>query len=687
MAILTFYNLRQSFAEIDIFSGLAANLPQRARVGLVGPNGVGKTTLLRILAGVSPPKAGTVQIAKGTRLGYLQQDAEDSFIDAQQTVYEEMLTVFRHLHQQEARLRELEAAMAEGTADETLLAQYGRAQERFELAGGYDYEVTIQQVLTGLGFGPDQWGMPLGHCSGGQKTRALLARLLLEKPDLLILDEPTNHLDVAAMEWLENTLRSWEGAMLIVSHDRYFLDKVANTTWEMSRNGLEVYRGNYSAYVLQREERWVRREEEFQATQAQFLKTLDFVKRNIARDSTRDQAQGRLKRLVRHVKAVEVGGVQALNQSWSRFMAEGPGISGEKWGVAEVETRIKALQSPTLRQKEITMRLQTSGHISNDVLHARDVVIGYPGTPLFQIKQLDLYAQERVALIGPNGAGKTTFLRTLLDEIEPLAGQLKRGANLRMSYFAQAQAQFDLEKSVLDEFLVHQHALPGQEAMLPYQARDYLARYLFQGEDVFKPVAALSGGERSRLALAILALPITNFLVLDEPTNHLDIPSQEVLQDALQHFEGTILLVTHDRYLVDKLATQIWEVREEQLQVHHGDYQSYLVAREAILAAEKMTRAEAKAEARAEADGRDGRPSRQRDRDARRAARELAQTEDKIHTLEAKLDQLHQEMEAVSHAQDWQKLRELEQVYQETETSLENLMERWETLSLLSSPE
>jgi ATP-binding cassette subfamily F protein 3 len=675
MAILTFHNLRQSFAEIDLFSGLSGSIPRDGAIGLVGPNGIGKTTLLRMLAGLSQPKEGEVQLAKGTRLGYLQQEAEEAFINPEHTVYQEMLTAFGDLRAQEAQLRQLEAAMNDGDVSEGLLEKYGHLQQAFELAGGYDYELWLQQVLVGLGFGREQWSMPLSHCSGGQKTRTLLARLLLEKPDLLILDEPTNHLDVEAMEWLENTLRAWEGARLIVSHDRYFLDKVVTAIWEMNRYGLEPYRGNYSAYVQQREERWARREAEFAATQERFLKELDFIKRNIARDSTKDQAQGRLKRLVRHVKAVEVGGTQALKQSWSRFLAEGPGISSEKWGVAEVEGRIKALLRPGLRQKGIKMRFQTGDHFSHQVLQAKNLLIGYPGQPLFQADQIALYRHQCAALIGPNGAGKSTFLRTLLGQIEPLRGEFKLGASLKISYFAQAQSQFDPDKTVLEEFMSRQAALPDQPEMLPGQARDYLARYLFQGEDVYKPVRALSGGELGRLALALLALPVTNFLLLDEPTNHLDIPAQEILQDAIQHFPGTVLLVTHDRYLIDKLATEIWEIRGGKLHQHRGDYQSFLAAREVTREAERQARAEAREAVRAER-------SRRPDAAARQAAKALAQTEDAIHELETTMAQLQHDLAAASQNQHWEQLQSLGRAYKEAEAQLAALMEKWEALSL-----
>ncbi len=667
MTILSFHNLRQSFAEVDIFSGLTASIPPKARIGIVGPNGIGKTTLLRILAGVTSPKEGSVQIAKGTRLGYLRQEAIDAFANRDHSVYKEMLTVFTDLRKQAGRLQALEMALSEDYS-EALLAQYGKAQEAFEMAGGYDYELRIKQVLDGLGFKAAQLDMPLSHCSGGQKTRALMARLLLEKPDLLILDEPTNHLDIAAVEWLESALRIWEGSILIVSHDRYFLDRVVDNIWEMSRQGIELYRGNYSNYVLQREIRWARREDEFRTAKENFLKELDYVKRNIARDSSTDMAKGRLKRLIRAVKAVEVGGIQALNQSWLQFTAEGPGITGEKWGVAEVESRIKALRSPSPRHKQIVMRFTCDKHISHSVLQAKEVVIGYPDTPLFKAERIDLYKQQCVALIGPNGTGKTTFLRTLLGELKPLAGRLELGAGgvePTISYFAQAHDELNPDNRVVDEFINHYNMLPGR-------ARDYLGRYLFEGEDVFKPVRALSGGERGRLALAILAYPITTFLVLDEPANHLDIAAQEVLQDAIQHFEGTVLLVTHDRYLVDKLATQIWEVKQERLHIHQGDYQSYLEARDAAQQKAKQARATSKSKKQ---------KSSQAEAEAKRMAKAIAKAEDEIQGLEETLEQVGLDLEAASQAQDWEKMQALSKQYKETETALEAKMEAWETLS------
>ncbi len=307
MSMLTLTNLGQTYGDFDVFTGINATIPNDAKIGLVGPNGIGKTTMLRVLAGIDAPHSGNVNISTGTRIGYLRQEALDAFAQRESTVYAEMLTVFGDIKSQEAALHAMETRMAAGDATGELLDDYSEAQQAFELAGGYEYETRINQVLYGLGFVKQDWETPLTQLSGGQKTRALLARLLLESPDLLILDEPTNHLDVQAIEWLEGTLKTWPGALLIVSHDRYFLDKVVDRIWEMSRGGIELYRGNYSAYLLQRQERWDRREVEFNAVKEKFNKELDYIKRNIARDATVNMARGRLKRLIREVRVVQAG--------------------------------------------------------------------------------------------------------------------------------------------------------------------------------------------------------------------------------------------------------------------------------------------------------------------------------------------------------------------------------------------
>ncbi len=667
MSVVRFVGLGKAFGALDLFSGLSADVPRDARIGLVGPNGIGKTTLLRILVGQELPTAGKVHYAKGTRIGYLEQEAEGSFTALDHTVFDEMLTVFDDLRAREVALRDMEAAMGDGECSEALLARYGRAQEAFARDGGYEYELRIEQVLSGLGFQGEEQQMPLAHCSGGQKTRALLAKLLLDKPDLLVLDEPTNHLDIDAVAWLESTLQQWDGALLVVSHDRYFLDRVVTTIWEMGQRGLEVYRGNYTAYLGQREERWEWRIKEFETVQARFLKDLDFIKRNIVRASTTGRAQGLLKRLIREVKAVEAGGTEALNQKWSEFMRDGPGIAKTKWGVDDVEQHIKALREPNPALDRFHMRLHTGERGGDLVLRAGDVEIGYPETPLFRIKELLLQRGECAALIGSNGTGKTTFLRTLRGKLSPLAGRLRLGANLDIRHFAQAYEILDPDQTVLEELLDHQHMSIGE-------ARSLLARYLFQGDDVFKPMGALSGGERGRFALMVLALHPVNFLLLDEPTNHLDIQAQEILEDALLNFPGTTLLVSHDRYLIERLATQVWELRDEELHIYPGNYSAYLEAREAERAAETAERAAAQAaatSARAD-DSAGGATSDERgDPDALMVA---------IDEREAQVAELNEQLAEAAEAQDWNRLQELDGIYRATEAELTRLLGRWERL-------
>lgn len=673
MAILTCTNIGQSFGNFDLFGGISAQVPNDGKVGLVGPNGIGKTTLLRILAGLSAPTTGAVHFARGARMGYLRQEAMDAFAGQDNTVYQEMLTVFADLRRQEAALREMETAMsAEGVTDE-LFEAYSQAQTRFEIEGGYTFELRIQQVLTGLGFERDDWELPLNILSGGQKTRALLARLLLEAPDLLILDEPTNHLDIEAVEWLEGALKTWDGAILIVSHDRYFLDRVVNTIWEMSRNGLEVYRGNYSHYLTQREERWEHRQQQFDALQDRFLKELDYIKRNIARDATKNMAVGRLKRLIRQVKMVQAGGVESVtDMKWSEARSEYD-ISGAKWEVPDVEAAIKSLARPSNRLRPLKMNLHTTHRSGNVILEARDLQIGYPDKLLFGAEDIELRRLECAALIGPNGSGKTTFLRTLLGEIEPLAGQLRLGASLKLGYFAQAHDQLDPEVSVIDTLMTRHNMLPGE-------ARNYLGRFLFSHEDVFKPVRLLSGGERGRLALALLALEGANFLLLDEPTNHLDIPAQEVLQAALENFDGTILLVSHDRYLVDRLASQIWEVRGDRLRVFDGDYQNYLAMRDQeSQAARDAAAAQREAEREEKANGQSAGGLSKNEQ--RRRAQAMQTLETQIHDLEVALEEVATALQTASAVQDFPAIQQASQRYADLQAHLEDLLDAWEVFA------
>lgn len=530
MPLLSAVNLSKSFGALDLFSELSFSIPHRSRIGLVGANGVGKSTLLRILMGEEDSSGGTVNTARNCVIGYLPQEA---VLQSDRSLWEEILTVFQPLLDLQKELHELEARLAKEKDSEELLAQYGSLQARFDHLGGYTYEIQLRMTLTGLGFSREDEKRPVAQLSGGQRTRAMLAKLLLSKPDLLLLDEPTNHLDITAVEWLENYLKDWPGGVLIVSHDRYFLDQVVNMIWEMTP-ALEEYRGNYSAYMVQRQERYERRLAEYEAQQEFIEKEEDYIRRNIEGRKTR-QAQGRRKRLERLV----------------------------------TEARL----TPPVKKRSLHLNLKTADRSGDLVLRTRSLSVGYAdeGRPLFDVPDLTLVRNECAAIIGPNGAGKTTFLKTLLETIPPYSGEAVLGSNLKIGYFAQAHEGLHAEWTLIEEI---QGIVPK---MLPAEVRDYLAKFLFTGDDVFKTVDLLSGGERGRLALACLALKGSNLLLLDEPTNHLDLPSQEILQSVMADFRGTILLVSHDRYLIDALATQIWEVdpKNRSLASFKGTYSEY----------------------------------------------------------------------------------------------------------------
>ena len=551
MALISTSNLGMAYGPVDIFSGVSISVPKRARIGLVGMNGVGKTTLLRLLLGEELPSEGSIQKAKALTIGYLPQE---SSLESQHSLWEECRLALSHLTDMKEQLQEMETRMAEGSADTELLERYGRMQSAFEHKDGYTYENRIERTLTGLGFEESDYQKPLQMLSGGERTRAVLARLLLTDPDLLLLDEPTNHLDIEAMEWLEGYLRSWDGAVLLVSHDRYFLDQSVNMIYEMTP-AIEVYRGNYSAYLDQRAERYERQLKEFE-TQQQFIeKEEDYIRRNIAGQNTR-QAQGRRTRLERLLRDARL--------------------------------------APPQHSKRIHLNLDAGGRSGDLVLRTFGLKVGYSddGKVLINVPDIVLRRKECAALMGPNGAGKTTFLKTALGELAALDGEAQMGASVRVGYFAQAHEDLHEDWTLVEEI---QAAAPK---MLEGEIRSYLATFLFTGEDVFKQVKVLSGGERGRLAMACLALQGANLLLLDEPTNHLDLPSQEILQRVLAEFNGTILLVSHDRFLVDAVATQVWHVRPEEkdLIVFKGNYSDLRSELEARKTAQQEKTPERKAE-------------------------------------------------------------------------------------------
>ncbi|MGI8826329.1 MAG: ribosomal protection-like ABC-F family protein [Chloroflexota bacterium] len=662
MSLLSLRSLGLAFGARDVFSDLSAELPQAARIGLVGPNGVGKTSLFRILAGVMPSSSGKVHIARGTRLGYLHQEAVEAFAGHDHSVYDEMLTVFAGVRGQADELRAMEARMAAGDVPHDLLELYGAAQESFERQGGYDYDVRIRQVLEGLGFSKEQRTMLMTHLSGGQKTRALLARLLLERPDLLILDEPTNHLDVDAVEWLERALHAWPGALLIASHDRYFLDRVVDRIWEMSPHHIETYSGNYTRYVQQREERWERNQKVYESGMERVRREMELIRRYIAWRKF-DEAWGKLKRLSRELMAIEKYGLLNIQgKSWSEM-----GIHKAKsMTIEEAHDAIKSIPPPPSRPPRLHLQLRPTRRSGDIVLRASGLQIGHEGKTLFSCDDIYLERMERVALIGPNGSGKTTFLRTVLGQLPPIAGEIQHGAGLTIGYFAQTHDALVKENSVLDEMLRHRNV------PIPH-ARNHLAQYLFRGEDVFKPVGALSGGERGRLALAILALDGVNCLLLDEPTNHLDIPAREVLQEGLERFDGTLILVSHDRYLVADLATQIWELRDGRMHVFRGTYAEMVEAREA-----ERERDVPEKQVVRQGSKQDRRQQAAIDRQVQRQAQRIAGLEERIVAAERALAGYGRRLEDCV---DGAEVLRLTEAYGAAQEDLDRLLEEWTALA------
>lgn len=629
MSILSGHQLTRYYGAQDVFRGLDCAISRGDKTGLVGPNGCGKTTLLRLLVGLEEPDGGNVYRARGLRIGYLPQKP---ILDSQRTLYAEMESVFAELIAQQQALYALGDAMASADDPGELLARYAEAESKFEAAGGYAYEARIKQVLNGMGFGPQAYDWPIAYLSGGQVTRALLARLLLEEPDLLVLDEPTNYLDLKALEWLEGYLGSWTGSLLVVSHDRYFLDKVVSRIWELDHGQLQEYRGNYSAYLLQRTARRERQLREYQEQQAFIERTEEYVRRNKAGQLSK-QARGR-------------------------------------------ETRLERLERVERPATDVRMNLRLSTRLrsGDKVLMSEGIAVGYVDdensgeSRLFHSGEILVQRGWRVALLGPNGAGKTTLLRTIMGELQPLEGSIRLGASVKIGYLPQSQAWLDGSESVLENIL-------NDTGLLLEGARALLGRFLFSDEDMDKPLSALSGGERSRLALARLTLQGANLLILDEPTTHLDLAGQEVLQQVLLGFSGTILFVSHDRYLVNALATHIWRIEQGSMRQYEGNYTAYLQQ----LAEEQSTN-EAPATAPAVKDT--WVEQKRRERQGERLQRERRE---RVLFLEGEIDRLEREIELInlalgqaSQAQDFGRVQSLSGQYARLQDELAACLHSWE---------
>lgn len=529
MIILQASKIERSFSGDVLFENINLQVDERDRIALVGPNGAGKSTLLKILVGEESPTCGEITRKKDLTLSYL---AQDSRFQSDQTIYQEMLHVFDDLRQDEQKLRQMEAdmGMLTGTDLDKLMHDYDCLTESFRLRNGFSYESDIKAILNGFKFDESMWDMPIAALSGGQNTRLALAKMLLEKPELLVLDEPTNHLDIDTIAWLENYLANYQGALIIVSHDRYFLDKVATITLDLNRQGIDRYVGNYSRFIDLKAEKIASQAKQFEKQQKEIAKLEDFVQKNIVRASTTKRAQARRKQL----------------------------------------EKIERLDNPVSSQKSAHMTFHAEKPSGNVVLTVTDAAIGYDQEVLSEPINLEVTKYDAIAIVGPNGIGKSTLMKSIIKQIPFIKGQVKYGANVDIGYYDQTQSRLTKSNTVLEE-------LWGDfPRTAEVDIRNRLGAFLFSGDDVKKSVGMLSGGERARLLLAKLSMENKNVMLLDEPTNHLDIDSKEVLENALLDYDGTLLFVSHDRYFINRIATKVLEISETGSTLYLGDYDYYL---------------------------------------------------------------------------------------------------------------
>jgi ATP-binding cassette subfamily F protein 3 len=617
-------DVRKAYGGQEVLRGLSLQVNAGERVGLVGRNGAGKTTIFRLIAGDEVPDSGEVTRARNIRLGMLAQHVE---FEPDATVHEVALSAFGELQRIEREMRALEHRMAEGADDlERVLDRYSELQHRFEREGGFEYAARAEAVLEGLGFGRETWSLETAKLSGGQKNRLGLARLLLSAPDVLLLDEPTNHLDTAAVEWLEEFLENYPSAYVIISHDRYLLDRVCERIIEVEGGRATSYTGNYTRYIIEREARREARRRAYEQQQEFIARTEEFIRRNIAGQKTK-QAKSRRKMLERLER------IEAVREERA---------SGD-------------------------FSLREIARAGTQVLTLEDLSIGYDERALACGINLLLRRGESLGIIGPNGSGKTTFVKTLLGKLAPLAGEVRWGTNVRIGYYAQQLDDLDPRNEVIMELrrVAPSTATAGE-------LRSFLARFLFTGDDVYKRVGDLSGGERGRLALAKLIYSRANVLVLDEPTNHLDIPSREALEAALDEYPGTLIVISHDRYFLDRIVTQILAF-DGQGQVEHflGNYTEYHAWKKAQKAMP--------VEERKRSDKREH-PRRKGGEPRAEPARDVSAIEAEIEEQEACLKAVAEEMAKAETACDPLRLRSLREEYQRIEERLCKLYEEWEAV-------
>ena len=630
MIILQANKIERSFAGEVLFDNINLQVDERDRIALVGKNGAGKSTLLKILVGEEEPTSGEINKKKDISLSYL---AQDSRFESENTIYDEMLHVFDDLRRTEKQLRQMELEMGEKSGEDLnkLMSDYDRLSENFRQVGGFTYEADIRAILNGFKFDESMWQMKIAELSGGQNTRLALAKMLLEKPNLLVLDEPTNHLDIETIAWLENYLVNYSGALIIVSHDRYFLDKVATITLDLTKHSLDRYVGNYSRFVELKEQKLATESKNYEKQQKEIAALEDFVNRNLVRASTTKRAQSRRKQL----------------------------------------EKMERLDKPEAGKKSANMTFQSEKTSGNVVLTVENAAIGYDGEILSEPINLDLRKMNAIAIVGPNGIGKSTFIKSIVDQIPFIKGEKRFGANVEVGYYDQTQSKLTPSNTVLDELWNDFKLTPEVEI------RNRLGAFLFSGDDVKKSVGMLSGGEKARLLLAKLSMENNNFLILDEPTNHLDIDSKEVLENALIDFDGTLLFVSHDRYFINRVATHVLELSENGSTLYLGDYDYYVEKKaevEMIQAEETSTNNQAKESSPVN----DYQAQKESQKEVRKLMRQ-------IENLEAEIEELESQSQAISEqmleTNDAGKLMELQAELDKISHRQEEAMLEWEELS------
>ena len=630
MIILQANKIERSFAGEVLFDNINLQVDERDRIALVGKNGAGKSTLLKILVGEEEPTSGEINKKKDISLSYL---AQDSRFESENTIYDEMLHVFDDLRRTETQLRQMELEMGEKSGEDLdkLMADYDRLSENFRQAGGFTYEADIRAILNGFKFDETMWQMKIAELSGGQNTRLALAKMLLEKPNLLVLDEPTNHLDIETIAWLENYLVNYSGALIIVSHDRYFLDKVATITLDLTKHSLDRYVGNYSRFVELKEQKLATEAKNYEKQQKAIAALEDFVNRNLVRASTTKRAQSRRKQL----------------------------------------EKMDRLDKPEAGKKSANMTFQSEKTSGNVVLTVENAAIGYDGEILSEPINLDLRKMNAVAIVGPNGIGKSTFIKSIVDQIPFIRGEKRFGANVEVGYYDQTQSKLTASNTVLDELWNDFKLTPEVEI------RNRLGAFLFTGDDVKKSVGMLSGGEKARLLLAKLSMENNNFLILDEPTNHLDIDSKEVLENALIDFDGTLLFVSHDRYFINRVATHVLELSENGSTLYLGDY-DYYVDKKAEVEMIQTEEASTNNQAKEPSPVNDYQAQKESQKEARKLMRQIESLEAEIEELESQSQTISEQMLETN---DAEKLMELQAELDKISHRQEEAMLEWEELS------